>query len=55
MNAIEDLLSNGSDEQKMEFIVNNVLAMCEATELCPHCVAETVLDILDNSEQESIH
>ena len=56
MTDIEELLTNGSDRDKAEFIIENVLAMCEATDLCAHCIAEAILDIVDKNEgKEIIH
>jgi len=48
---INELITNGTDEEKMQFIVENTLVACEALGLCPGCIGGTLEELVHSSQE----
>jgi len=52
---IRDLINSNDDNKKFTFAVNNVFSVCEALNICTHCVATEVLKQIKRMEEETCH
>jgi len=52
---IRDLINSDDDNKKFTFAVNNVFSVCEALNICTHCVATEVLEQIKRREEETCH
>ncbi len=50
-NDFDDLLKNGSDDEKFSFAVNNVFMLSETLDICAHCIALGVLELMEAKEE----
>ncbi len=48
---IEELIANGTEEEKMQFIVENTLIACEAMGICPGCIGGTLEELVHSNEK----
>jgi len=58
LNDLNNLLEDGTDDDKFKFAIENTLALCESMDICPHCLAMHILEIMKQEEiknKEAIH
>ena len=53
---VQHIFESGTPDEKMKFAIQNTMGLCEKLDICPHCLSNIILDILDKGENApSIH